>query len=188
MTSLSHEHSQELDVSENSGFSPQIIHFNRVFHYFHHPFLDTTILGNPQDPWIRDHPVRWFAMDAHRAHGIFQRLFFVASKGGGFWCFGVSENSFFFFTPKSSIFRGFFSIIFTIHFGFLYPYFWKDLCFFFLVNSHSNGTSVSRCILWLKFYWTWGIDSYVAMVVYQRLFFVKALSGWKAKIIWHLVF
>ena len=23
----------EMDVSENSGFSPQIIHFNRVFHY-----------------------------------------------------------------------------------------------------------------------------------------------------------
>ena len=27
-----------LDVSENSGFSTQIIHFNKVFHYFHHPF------------------------------------------------------------------------------------------------------------------------------------------------------
>ena len=27
---------------------PHIIHFNRVFHYFHHPFWDTTILGNPQ--------------------------------------------------------------------------------------------------------------------------------------------
>ena len=27
-----------LGVSENGGFSPQIIHFNRVFHYFHHPF------------------------------------------------------------------------------------------------------------------------------------------------------
>ena len=25
---------------------PQIIHFNRVFHYFHHPFWGTTILGN----------------------------------------------------------------------------------------------------------------------------------------------
>jgi len=28
----------QMDVSENSGFSSQIIHFNRVFHYFHHPF------------------------------------------------------------------------------------------------------------------------------------------------------
>ena len=27
-----------MGVSVNSGFSPQIIHFNRVFHYFHHPF------------------------------------------------------------------------------------------------------------------------------------------------------
>ena len=37
------------DVSENSGFSPQIIHFNRVFHhYFHHPFWDTpTIWKTP---------------------------------------------------------------------------------------------------------------------------------------------
>ena len=25
---------------------PQIIHFNRVFHYFHHPFWGTTIFGN----------------------------------------------------------------------------------------------------------------------------------------------
>ena len=35
-----------LDVSKNSGFSPQIIHFNRVFHYFHHPFWGTLIFGN----------------------------------------------------------------------------------------------------------------------------------------------
>ena len=39
----------KLDVSENSGFSPQIIHFNRVFHYFHHPFWGPTpIFGNTQ--------------------------------------------------------------------------------------------------------------------------------------------
>ena len=36
-----------LGVSKNSGFSPQIIHLNRVFHYFRHPFWGTTILGNP---------------------------------------------------------------------------------------------------------------------------------------------
>ena len=35
-----------MGVSENSGFSPQIIHFNRDFHYFHHPFWGTTIFGN----------------------------------------------------------------------------------------------------------------------------------------------
>ena len=34
-----------VDVSENSGF-PQIIHFDRVFHYFHHPFWGTTIFGH----------------------------------------------------------------------------------------------------------------------------------------------
>ena len=31
-------HTTYMAVSENSGFSPQIIHFNRVFHDFHHPF------------------------------------------------------------------------------------------------------------------------------------------------------
>ena len=39
-----------MDVSENSGVSPQIpqiIHFNRVFHYFHHPsWGPTPIFGN----------------------------------------------------------------------------------------------------------------------------------------------
>ena len=32
-------------VSENYGY-PQIIHFNRVFHYFYHPFWGTTTFGN----------------------------------------------------------------------------------------------------------------------------------------------
>jgi len=41
---------QYMGVSENSGFSPQIIHFNRVFHYFHHPFWGTVpIFGNPHN-------------------------------------------------------------------------------------------------------------------------------------------
>ena len=40
-----------MEVSLNGGFSPQIIHFNRVFHYFHHPFWGTTILGNPHLGW-----------------------------------------------------------------------------------------------------------------------------------------
>ena len=29
-----------------TGFSPQIIHFNRVFHDFHHPFWGSSIFGN----------------------------------------------------------------------------------------------------------------------------------------------
>ncbi len=32
-------------VSKNNG-SPKSSHFNRVFHYFHHPFWGTSILGN----------------------------------------------------------------------------------------------------------------------------------------------
>ena len=35
-----------MGVSKNMGKPPQIIHFNRVFHYFHHPFWGTTIFGN----------------------------------------------------------------------------------------------------------------------------------------------
>jgi len=35
-----------MGVSKNRGFSPQIIHFNRVFHYFHHPFWGSPIVGN----------------------------------------------------------------------------------------------------------------------------------------------
>ena len=35
-----------MGVSENSGFSPQIIHFNRVFHYFNHPIWGTPVFGN----------------------------------------------------------------------------------------------------------------------------------------------
>jgi len=36
-----------MDVSENNGFSPQIIHLNRVFHYFHHPFEVPLFLETP---------------------------------------------------------------------------------------------------------------------------------------------
>ena len=35
-------------VSLNGGFSPQIIHFNRLFHDFHHPF------------WGKTHHLRWY--------------------------------------------------------------------------------------------------------------------------------
>ena len=31
-----------MDVSKNRGIYPQIIHFNRLFHYFHHPFWGKT--------------------------------------------------------------------------------------------------------------------------------------------------
>ena len=31
-------HGTDMGVSKNRGFYPQIMNFNRVFHYFHHPF------------------------------------------------------------------------------------------------------------------------------------------------------
>ena len=36
----------DMGISKNGGFSSQIIHFNRVFSYFHHPFWGTLISGN----------------------------------------------------------------------------------------------------------------------------------------------
>ena len=42
-------------VSKNSGISTQIIHFNRVFYYFHHPFWGTPIFGNPHVNFWGDH-------------------------------------------------------------------------------------------------------------------------------------
>ena len=44
-----------MDVSENSGYStPKSSHFNRRFHYFHHPFLgffSSHFFGNTQIKW-----------------------------------------------------------------------------------------------------------------------------------------
>ena len=62
-----------MDVSQNSA-TPQIIHFHRVFHYFHHPFWGTPIFGNthmaasPHPPC--HHQTRWqVSADALSAFG-----------------------------------------------------------------------------------------------------------------------
>ena len=45
-------------VSENSGFSPKSSHFNRVCHYFHHPFWGPTpIFGNT--PYLGGNMCAW---------------------------------------------------------------------------------------------------------------------------------
>ena len=41
-----------VEVSKNRGVSPQIIHFNRVFHYFHHPFWGPTPIFGSTPMWI----------------------------------------------------------------------------------------------------------------------------------------
>ena len=45
-----------MDVSENGGFSPQIIHFDRVFRFsiINHPFWGTPIFGNTHMCGIRE--------------------------------------------------------------------------------------------------------------------------------------
>ena len=45
-----------LDVSENSGFSPQIIHLFIGFSILNHPFWGTPIFGNTH--WINHQPVQ----------------------------------------------------------------------------------------------------------------------------------
>ena len=45
-----------MGVSKNMGVSPQIIHFNRVFHDFHHPFLGFFPLFLVQHPYQESWP------------------------------------------------------------------------------------------------------------------------------------
>ena len=52
---------------------PQIIHFNRVFHYFHHPFWGTTILGNPQISFA-------YACQVRYASYLFRKVFCTRSS------------------------------------------------------------------------------------------------------------
>ena len=42
---------------KNSRFSPQIIHLNKVFHYFHHPVWGSPIFGNTHIGWC------WMILD-----------------------------------------------------------------------------------------------------------------------------
>ena len=49
-TQLKASYSSIWGVPKIVGFPPQIIHFDRVFHYFHHPFWGTPIFGNPHIP------------------------------------------------------------------------------------------------------------------------------------------
>ena len=51
------------------GFPPKSSNFNRVFHYFHHPFWDTPISGNTHldlKPGTRDGMVRWWISSLSR--------------------------------------------------------------------------------------------------------------------------
>ena len=50
---LGSNHPSHMGVSKNSGLSPQIIHFNRVFHYIHHPFwgFSTYFWKHPYRGW-----------------------------------------------------------------------------------------------------------------------------------------
>ena len=58
-----------MDVSENGGFSPQIIHFNGVFHY------KPSILGYP---YFWKHPYRSLCFVAFSNHG--SHFFFMTSS------------------------------------------------------------------------------------------------------------
>ena len=61
--------------TKNMGVSPQIIHFNRVFHYFHHPFWGTIIFGNTHIRTQCMYIIFW--MDSRHEFWYTLRLFFV---------------------------------------------------------------------------------------------------------------
>ena len=77
-----------MDVSENSGFSPQIIHFNRVFRY------KPSILGYPcfwKHPYNRVILVNLVDQEARRTEtersNLTERQFFVKFGGAqSFYC------------------------------------------------------------------------------------------------------
>ena len=82
---------REMDVSENHG-TPQIIHFNRVFHYFHHPFWGFPPIFGSTPRWplgihgaLRRHPpvgVNLVGIAFENACGMTS----VTRSGGGvFW-------------------------------------------------------------------------------------------------------
>ena len=48
-----------MDGFRKLGFYPQIIHFNRAFHYFHHPFWGTLIFGNTHIVWKKTSPFNY---------------------------------------------------------------------------------------------------------------------------------
>ena len=51
----------------NSGFSPQIIHFYRDFPYFHHPFWGIPMFGNTQLITVGEMTITgwWFQVSTH---------------------------------------------------------------------------------------------------------------------------
>ena len=64
---------KNMDVSENSGFYPQIIHFNRVFHEKNHPF------------W-RFSPYFWFNTHIQKSpRNLLQMEVLVFRLGGRWW-------------------------------------------------------------------------------------------------------
>ena len=83
-----------MGVSKNSGFSPQIIHFNRVFHYFHHPFWGTPIFGNIH----KSHVCR----QIFQSHGVKGSLFMVCL----FVCLFVFFGKSFVLLSRNTVFDG----------------------------------------------------------------------------------
>ncbi len=67
-----------MGVSKNRGVSPQIIHFNRVFHYFHHPFWGSSIFGSTPKYWINEWSIPSKAIEWDSS--IFMKMFFLPNE------------------------------------------------------------------------------------------------------------
>ena len=78
--------------TQKQGWAPQIIHFNRVFHYFHHPFWGVFPLYLETPTWIRhgfyinktNNPLA-----PHLLVHLFQVFLHLDLGGGGTWGGGV---------------------------------------------------------------------------------------------------
>ena len=76
---------------QKSGCSPQIIHFNRVFHYFHHPFWGPT-------PIFGKHPSNYSK--------FYEELVFHLHYPLVFQCFGRAQSFMTIFEPTEIRFSG----------------------------------------------------------------------------------
>ena len=63
----------------NGGFSPQIIHFNRVSHYFHHPLWGTPNLWN--HPYLSCKIASVIVLSWYFSHPSSFHLFFFEDEG-----------------------------------------------------------------------------------------------------------
>ena len=140
-----------MDVSENSGFSPQIIHFNRVFHYKPIHFGVPLFWKHPQVDDEMDY-LLWFE-EAPMLPSYRLDMFFICSMFFLIWRWKRScrdSGSLIFLHPRDSV---------HLHFQSLH----NPIKFFFSTKKPEYSTDKKRYQLWASllihhFCWTRGCN------------------------------